>query len=142
MLYIFNKTLPDSKNILYALMHLYGINRYQSNKICANIGVNPLTTINKLKTNHVNRLTNYIKKNIKIEQHLKQLKKNEQKKLLEIKTIRGIRKSLGLPVRGQRTHTNAKTCKKFKFKFNTFRTNNFLKNKRKGKFSMQKKKRK
>ncbi len=114
MLYIFNKTISDSKSILYSLTVLYGINEYQSKKICKNIGINPQITINKLKNNHVNRLINYINKNIKIEQLLKKSKKDRLNELLEIKSSRGIRQSLGLPVRGQRTHTNAKTAKKIK----------------------------
>ena len=114
MLYIFNKTISDSKSILYSLTILYGINEYQSKKICKNIGINPQITINKLKNNHVNLLTNYINKNIKIEDILKQSKKKRLNELLEIKSYRGIRQSIGLPVRGQRTHTNAKTSKKLK----------------------------
>jgi small subunit ribosomal protein S13 len=112
MLYIFNKTIPDSNSILYSLTILYGINKYQSKKICKNIGVNPQITINKLKNNHINRLIKYIRKNIKIEQVLKKDKKDQLNKLLEIKLHRGIRQSQGLPVRGQRTHTNAKTARK------------------------------
>lgn len=114
MLYIFNKTIPNTINIVYALTILYGINIYQSKKICKNIGINPQITINKLKNNHVNCLVNYINKNIKIEQFLKKGEKNKINKLLEIKNIRGIRQSQGLPVNGQRTHTNAKTVKKLK----------------------------
>ncbi len=114
MLYIFNKTISDSNSILYALTILYGINKYQSKKICKNIGINPQITINKLKNNHVNRLIKYINKNIKIEQLLKKEKKDRLNELLEIKINRGIRQSQGLPVRGQRTHTNAKTVRKFK----------------------------
>jgi len=115
MLYIFNKTIPKDINILYALTVLYGINTYQSRKICKNIGVNPQITVNKLKNNHVNRLINYINKNIKIEQFLKKFKKDKINNLLEIKNIRGIRNSQGLPVRGQRTHSNARTIKKKKY---------------------------
>ena len=114
MLYIFNKTISDSNSILYALTILYGINRYQSKKICKNIGINPQITINKLKNNHVNRLIKYINKNIKIEQLLKKEKKDRLNELLEIKINRGIRQSQGLPVRGQRTHTNAKTVRKYR----------------------------
>lgn len=112
MLYIFNKTISDSNSILYSLTILYGINKYQSKKICKNIGINPQITINKLKNNHVNRLINYINKNIKIEQLLKKDKKDRLNELLEIKLNRGIRQSQGLPVQGQRTHTNAKTVRK------------------------------
>nr|YP_010394525.1 ribosomal protein S13 [Phytophthora pluvialis]UXG56181.1 ribosomal protein S13 [Phytophthora pluvialis]DAZ88572.1 TPA_asm: ribosomal protein S13 [Phytophthora pluvialis]DAZ88962.1 TPA_asm: ribosomal protein S13 [Phytophthora pluvialis] len=114
MLYIFNKTISDSKSILYSLNILYGINEFQSKKICKNIGINPQITLNKLKNNHVNRLTSYINKNLKVEQLLKKAKTERLNELVEIKSNRGIRQSQGLPVRGQRTHTNAKTSKKIK----------------------------
>lgn len=114
MLYIFNKTISDSKSILYSLTTLYGINEYQSKKICKNIGINPQITLNKVKNNHVNRLINYINKNLKVEQLLKKAKTERLNELVDIKSNRGIRQSQGLPVRGQRTHTNAKTAKKLK----------------------------
>lgn len=114
MLYIFNKTISNSKSILYSLKILYGINEYQSKQICKNIGINPKITVNKLKNYQVNRLINYINKNLKIEQILKESEQKKLNELLEIKSIRGIRRNLGLPVRGQRTHTNAKTAQKFK----------------------------
>nr|YP_010394365.1 ribosomal protein S13 [Phytophthora kernoviae]UXG56220.1 ribosomal protein S13 [Phytophthora kernoviae]DAZ88373.1 TPA_asm: ribosomal protein S13 [Phytophthora kernoviae]DAZ88806.1 TPA_asm: ribosomal protein S13 [Phytophthora kernoviae] len=114
MLYIFKKTLSDSKSILYSLTAIYGINKYQSKKICKNIGINPQITLNKLKKNHVNRLTTYISKNLKIEQLLKKAKTDRLNELVTIKSNRGIRQSQGLPVRGQRTHTNARTSKKLK----------------------------
>lgn len=116
MLYIFNKAISNSKTILYSLTFLYGINKHQSKKICYNIGVNPKTTISKLKKNQLNSLIQYINKNIKIEQILKKIKKDQFNELLNIKINRGIRHNLGLPVRGQRTHTNAKTAKKLKSK--------------------------
>jgi small subunit ribosomal protein S13 len=123
MLYIFNKTISDSKSIVYSLTILYGINKYQSNKICKTIGINPRITINKLKNNHVNRLINYINKNVKIEQALKLFNKNILSTLLSIKTNKSIRHSQGLPIRGQRTHTNAKTAKKNKINiFNNKKT--------------------
>ena len=67
-----------------------------------------------LHKTQLNSLIKYINKNIKIEQLLKKEKKEKINNLLKIKNIRGIRQSLGLPVNGQRTHTNAKTCKKLK----------------------------
>jgi small subunit ribosomal protein S13 len=114
MLYIFDKAISNSNSILYSLTVLYGINIFQSKRICKNIGINPQTTINQLKKNQLNRLINYINKNIKIEQLLKKIKKDQLDSLLNIKTNRGIRRTFGLPVRGQRTHTNAKTSKKLK----------------------------
>lgn len=117
MLYIFDKAISNSNNILYSLTILYGINKYQSKRICKNIGINPKTTINQLKKNQLNKLINYINKNIKIEQILMKFKKDQFNNLLKIKINRGVRHSLGLPVHGQRTHTNAKTSKKLR---NTF----------------------
>nr|YP_010394287.1 ribosomal protein S13 [Phytophthora cryptogea]DAZ88295.1 TPA_asm: ribosomal protein S13 [Phytophthora cryptogea] len=137
MLYIFNKTISDSKSILYSLTILYGINEYQSKKICKNIGINPQITLNKLKNNHVNRLINYINKNLKVEQLLKKTKTERLNELVEIKSNRGIRQSQGLPVRGQRTHTNAKTSKKLK---QIFTQKRISRNKRP--FKVQKKKKK
>nr|YP_010394486.1 ribosomal protein S13 [Phytophthora pinifolia]DAZ88533.1 TPA_asm: ribosomal protein S13 [Phytophthora pinifolia] len=137
MLYIFNKTISDSKSILYSLTILYGINKYQSNKICKNIGINPQITLNKLKNNHVNRLINYINKNLKVEQLLRKSKTEKLNELVEIKSNRGIRQSQGLPVRGQRTHTNAKTSKKLK---KIFIQKRISRNKRP--FKVQKKKKK
>ncbi len=135
MLYIFNKTISNSKSIFYSLKILYGINEYQSKKICKNIGINPKITVNKLKSHQVNRLINYINKNLKIEQILKESKQKILNELLEIKSVRGIRRNLGLPVRGQRTHTNAKTAQKFKKnisqKLNKFKVNNKQKLKKK-----------
>ena len=135
MLYIFNKTISDSKSILYSLTVLYGINEFQSKKICKNIGINPQITLNKLKNNHVNRLITYINKNLKIEQLLKKEKTERLRELVEIKSNRGIRQNQGLPVRGQRTHTNAKTPKKLK---KIFIQKRISRNKRP--FKMQKKK--
>lgn len=137
MLYIFNKTISDSKSILYALTTLFGINEYQSKKICKNIGINPQITLNKLKNNHVNRLVNYINKNLKVEQLLKKAKTERLNVLIDIKSNRGIRQSQGLPVRGQRTHTNARTARKLK---QIFVQKRFSRNKRP--FKVQKKNKK
>ena len=123
--------------MLYSLTILYGINKFQSNKICKNIGINPQITLNKLKNNHVNRLIIYINKKLKVEQILKKLKTERLNELVEIKSNRGIRQSQGLPVRGQRTHTNSKTSKKLK---KIFIQKRILRNKRPFKVLKKKKK--
>lgn len=112
MLYLFNKTIKSSIHIVRALTDLYGIHRYQSQKICASIGVNPKSKLSQIKKNHINLLIKYINKNMKIEQPLKQKQKNQRNTLLNIKLTRALRFNQGLPVRGQRTHTNAKTVQK------------------------------
>lgn len=112
MFRIFNKTISTSKSVLYALTKIYGINTYQSLQICKNLGINPKIGLKKLKKNLVNRLIIYINRNLKVEEFLKQRVADRLAELVTIKTKRGIRQKYGLPVRGQRTHTNAKTIKR------------------------------
>lgn len=116
MLRILNKKISKSKKILYSLIEIYGINIFQSKNICKNVGINPKIKTNKLKNYQLNRLKNFIKNNIIIDYFLKERKKKYINKLLESKNIRGIRQHFGLPARGQRTHSNAKTIKKFRYK--------------------------
>ena len=112
MFYIFNKTISDSNSLIYSLTVLYGINRYQSKKICKNIGVNPQINPKNLKEKHINSISNYIRKHIIIEQNLKKECRINMDNLLEIKNIRAVRQRWGLPAHGQRTHSNGKTAKK------------------------------
>lgn len=114
MIRIFNKKLIDSKKILYSLIKIYGINIFQSKRICKYVGINPKIKTDNLKIFYINRLQNFIKENIIVEYFLKKKKKEKINLLLKCKIIRGIRQYYGLPVRGQRTHSNAKTSKKFK----------------------------
>lgn len=118
MLYILNKLVPNFKKIEFALKVLYGISNYEAKKICKIIGINSQINITKIKKNQLNKLINYLNKNIKVEYILKKEKKANFDKLIDIKLIRAIRYNQGLPVRGQRTHTNAKTVKKINKKFN------------------------
>jgi small subunit ribosomal protein S13 len=116
MLYITNKKIINTKKIQYALKKLYGINIFTSKKICKNIGINPNLLTMQIDEYHINRLKKYIKENIIIEYHLKNINNKRKNFLLKSKNIRGIRQHFGLPVRGQRTHSNAKTSKKIKNK--------------------------
>ena len=116
MLYIFGKTIPTTKKISYSLINLFGINFYNSKKICKNIGLNPSVRINSLKKVQIKKLTKYIDKNLTIEKDLKKKLIFQKKNLINIKTNRGLRNFKGLPVRGQRTHTNCKTKRKLKNK--------------------------
>jgi small subunit ribosomal protein S13 len=116
MLRILNKIIPSTDKILFALQKIYGINFFQSKKICKYVGINPKIKTIKIKTYHTNRLKNYIKDNLLIEHFLKEKQRKEINILLEDKNIKGIRHYFGLPVRGQRTHSNAKTSRKNKIK--------------------------
>lgn len=112
MLYIFGKTIPVNKKLIYSLTYLFGINSYNSKQICKNIGVNPSVRVNSLKKSQIRKLIQYIDKHLVIEQDLKKQLLLQKKNLITIKMARGLRTLKGLPVRGQRTHTNCKTIKK------------------------------
>ena len=116
MLYIFGKTIPVNKKITYSLTNIFGINSYNSKKICKNIGINPSVRIDSLKKNQIRELIQYIDQHLTIEQDLKKNIILNKKNLVKMKSYRGLRNLSGLPVRGQRTHTNRKTSKKLKNK--------------------------
>ena len=112
MLYIFGKTIPVDKTILHSLTYLFGINFYNSKKICKHIGLNPSVRVNTLKKSQIRKLIQYIDKYFMIEQDLKKYITLKKQNLITMKTYRGLRRLKGLPIRGQRTHTNSKTAKK------------------------------
>jgi len=114
MLYIFGKVIPTDKKIKYSLTKFFGIDLSNSIKICKKNGINPSVSIDSLKKNQIRDLIEYIDKNFLIEQDLKKNLRLEKEKLINIKHYRGLRRLIGLPVRGQRTHTNGKTSKLFK----------------------------
>jgi len=116
MLYIFGKNIPIEKKIVHSLTHLFGINLFKSNQVCKNMGINPSVRMNSLKKSKIRKLIQYIDQNIVIEQNLKKNLILKKQKLVEIKSYRGLRNLQGLPIRGQRTHTNKKTSKKLKNK--------------------------
>jgi len=103
--------LPREKRVEIGLTYIYGIGRKTSNKILAEAGVNPDTRVKDLTEAEVGRLREVIDKNYKVEGDLKRDIALHIKRLMEIGCYRGIRHRRGLPVRGQRTKTNARTRK-------------------------------
>ncbi|BCV23120.1 30S ribosomal protein S13 [Moorella sp. Hama-1] len=103
--------LPRDKRTEVALTYIYGIGRPQANKILAATGVNPDTRVRDLTEEEVNRLREYIDKNVVVEGDLRREVSLNIKRLMEIGCYRGLRHRRGLPVRGQRTKTNARTRK-------------------------------
>ena len=85
--------------------------------MCKNIGINPSIRIDSLNNIQIKKLKQYIDKSLIIEKNLKKIIIKNKQDLIDIKNIRGLRNLKGLPVRGQRTHTNAKTQKKLNYKF-------------------------
>lgn len=103
--------LPRDKRVEISLTYIFGIGRNTANKILAATGVNKDTRVKDLTEEEVNTLRDYIDKNIKVEGDLRREIALNIKRLIEIGSYRGIRHRRGLPVRGQRTKTNARTRK-------------------------------
>ena len=103
--------LPRDKRVEIALTYIYGIGRPTSNKILAKTGVNPDTRVRDLTEDEVNRLREVIEREYVVEGDLRREVQMNIKRLMDIGCYRGLRHRRGLPVRGQRTRTNARTRK-------------------------------
>ena len=103
--------LPREKRVEIGLTYIYGIGLSTSQKILATTGINPDTRIKDLSEEEVNEIRTYINKNLMVEGDLRRDVALNIKRLVEIGSYRGIRHRRGLPVRGQKTKTNARTRK-------------------------------
>lgn len=103
--------LPKNKRIEIALTYLYGIGRTLSNKILKTANVNPNTRAKDLTDEEVSKLAAIIQNDYKVEGDLRREISTNIKRLIDIGSYKGSRHKRGLPVRGQRTHTNARTRK-------------------------------
>lgn len=103
--------LPRNKRVEIALTYIYGIGRRRSIEILAKIGVDPSRRTQDLTDEDVNRIRREIETNFKVEGALRSEVSMNVKRLMDIGCYRGLRHRRGLPVRGQRTHTNARTHK-------------------------------
>jgi len=103
--------LPKEKRIEIALTYIYGIGRSLSNKILKQAAVNPDTRAKDMKEDEVSRVAAIIQKECKVEGDLRREVSQNIKRLIDIGSYRGLRHRKSLPVRGQRTKTNARTRK-------------------------------
>lgn len=103
--------LPKNKRVEIGLTYIYGIGRSTADQILADTGVNPDTRVKDLSEEDVAKLRDYIDKNCTAEGDLHREVALNIKRLVEIGCYRGVRHRKGLPVRGQRTKTNARTRK-------------------------------
>ena len=103
--------LPREKRVEIGLTYIYGVGLSTSQKILATTGINPDTRIKDLSEEEVNEIRTYINKNLIVEGDLRRDVALNIKRLREIGSYRGIRHRRGLPVRGQKTKTNARTRK-------------------------------
>ena len=103
--------LPREKRVEIGLTYIFGIGRTKSNEILAKTGVNPDTRVKDLTEEEVIKIREVIDKEYKVEGDLRREQALNIKRLMEINCYRGIRHKRNLPVRGQRTKTNARTRK-------------------------------
>ena len=109
---IFGVDIPSQKRVEVALTYLYGIGRSLSKEVLARTGIDPNKRAKDLTDKEIATITADIQKNeIKVEGDLKREVQQNIKRLIDAHTYRGMRHVKGLPVRGQRTHTNARTRK-------------------------------
>jgi small subunit ribosomal protein S13 len=113
MVYLFDAELPTEKSVYYALTNIYGINLSTAKHICNLAGFCDNLKIKHLSKDQINNLIKIIENlNVKLTSELKKSELKSFQNLVSIKSYRGLRRIYGLPVRGQRTHTNAQTSRK------------------------------
>jgi small subunit ribosomal protein S13 len=103
--------LPRNKRVVIALTYIYGIGRATAQKIVSESGVDMNTRTDNLTETEVAKIRDYIDKNVKVEGDLRRDVSMNIKRLMDLGCYRGLRHRKGLPVRGQRTKTNARTRK-------------------------------
>ena len=108
---IAGKNLPTNKRVLIALTYIHGIGKVTSKSICDAAGVNVSTRVNQLSEQEVGSIRQHIDGNVVVEGDLRRERTINIKRLMDLGCYRGLRHRRGLPVRGQRTHTNARTRK-------------------------------
>jgi small subunit ribosomal protein S13 len=103
--------IPRDKRVVIALTYIFGVGPTKAQQICAATGINESTRVKDLTESEVNALRTYIDQNITVEGDLRRDVAQDIKRKMEINSLQGIRHRKGLPVRGQRTRTNARTRK-------------------------------
>jgi small subunit ribosomal protein S13 len=103
--------LPKHKQVVYALPYLYGVGRALARHICSKTGIAPTRMTEELTENEIRKIREVLETEIKVEGDLRREVQMNIKRLMDLGCYRGLRHRRGLPVNGQRTHTNARTRK-------------------------------
>jgi len=103
--------IPREKRLEISLTYVYGIGPSIAKQICAAADIDPNTRVRDLTDEEVNRIRTWVDNNLKVEGDLRREVQQDIKRKMEIGCYQGLRHRRGLPVRGQRTHTNARTRK-------------------------------
>ena len=108
---IIGRDIPGNKRLEIALTYIYGIGRSLSSQILSKMGLDPNMKADKLTEKEIAELNSLLQAEFSVEGDLRRKVQNDVKRLISIHSYRGFRHRLGLPVRGQRTSTNARTRK-------------------------------
>ncbi|MEL7264693.1 MAG: 30S ribosomal protein S13 [Planctomycetota bacterium] len=103
--------IPNDKQLQHSLTYLYGVGLYTAREICEKLGLDPTLPAKDLGEEDASRIVALLENDYTVEGPLRRQTTQNIQRLREIKSLRGIRHRLGLPVRGQRTKTNARTRK-------------------------------
>ena len=103
--------IPREKRLEISLTYIFGIGKPTAQRICAETGLDPNQRVRNLTEDEVNQIRIWVENNIMVEGDLRRDVAQDIKRKIEIQCFQGIRHRKGLPVRGQRTHTNARTRK-------------------------------
>ena len=103
--------IPREKRLEISLTYIFGIGPTTSKRICSELELDPNTKVSSLTEDEVNKIRAFVDANLTIEGDLRRDVANDIKRKIEIGCLQGVRHRKGLPVRGQRTHTNARTRK-------------------------------
>ena len=103
--------LPRNKRVEIGLTYIFGVGKARANHILKTVNVDPNKKTDQLAEDEVGKIKDYIEKNVPVEGELRRIVSMNVKRLMDLQTYRGLRHRKSLPVRGQRTHTNARTRK-------------------------------
>ncbi len=103
--------IPTNKRVHIALTYIHGIGHSSAESICDNVGIGRERRVNELSDSEVVAIREHIDQNMMVEGDLRRERQMNIKRLMDLGCYRGLRHRRGLPVRGQRTHTNARTRK-------------------------------
>jgi len=103
--------IPREKRLEISLTYIFGIGLTTSRTICQSLELDPNTKVSNLTEDEINKIRSYVDQNLTIEGDLRRNVQGDIKRKIEIGCLQGVRHRKGLPVRGQRTHTNARTRK-------------------------------
>lgn len=110
--YFFNKSFPESVNVQRSLQSIHGIGRFYAAQVCEVLGIGPRTVFGDCSRTTLRQLQRLLQTKYFVNTDLQILVQKDVQSCVNIGSVRGIRHTLGLPVRGQRTRTNARTSKR------------------------------